>query len=65
MNMTDLSPDQVEELKKLGQFQIDYSDIPQRTDFSGAIFRNKEEKQIGECSAIMESRRMPWEESLQ
>lgn len=43
-NSSDLTQEQFEELKKLDSYQVDYSDIPKRTDFSNAKFKYYELK---------------------
>ncbi|MBR1583322.1 MAG: BrnA antitoxin family protein [Spirochaetales bacterium] len=43
-NSSNLTPEQIEELKNLDSYQVDYSDIPKRTDFSSAKFKYYELK---------------------
>ncbi len=43
-NSSDLTREQIEELKKLDSYPVDYSDIPRRTDFSKARFKYYELK---------------------
>ncbi len=51
-NSSDLTQEQIEELKKLDSYPIDYSDIPKRTDFSGAKFKYYELKPKKEVVTI-------------
>lgn len=43
-NTSNLTQEQIEELKNLDNLPIDYSDIPKRTDFSKAKFKYYELK---------------------
>ncbi len=38
-NLSDLTQEQIKELKELNNHKVDYSDIPQKTDFSDAKFK--------------------------
>lgn len=38
-NLSNLTPEQIKELKELQNYEVDYSDIPQKTDFSKAQFK--------------------------
>ncbi len=38
-NLSDLTPEQIKELKELDNYRVDYSDIPQKTDFSNVKFK--------------------------
>lgn len=38
-NSSNLTQDQIEELKQLEDYPVDYTDIPKRTDFSNARFK--------------------------
>ena len=49
---SNLSQEQIEELKKLDSFPVDYSDIPKITDFSKAKFKYYELKPKKEVVTI-------------
>jgi uncharacterized protein (DUF4415 family) len=51
-NSSDLTREQIEELKKLDSYPVDYSDIPRRTDFSKARFKYYELKPKKEVVTI-------------
>lgn len=51
-NTSDLTQEQIEELKNLDSFPVDYSDIPKRTDFSKAKFKYYELKPKKEVVTI-------------
>lgn len=38
-NLSNLTQEQIDELKNLGNAPVDYSDIPKTTDFSKAKFK--------------------------
>lgn len=43
-NISNLTSEQIKELQELGNYEIDYSDIPKTTDFSNAKFKYYELK---------------------
>ena len=51
-NSSNLTREQIEELKKLDSYPVDYSDIPRRTDFSKARFKYYELKPKKEVVTI-------------
>ena len=51
-NSSNLTQEQIEELRKLDSYPVDYSDIPQRTDFSKAKFKYYELKPKKEVVTI-------------
>lgn len=51
-NLSNLTQEQITELENLKSYQVDYSDIPQTTDFSKAKFRYYEIKPKKEVITI-------------
>ena len=51
-NSSNLTQEQIEELRKLDSYPVDYSDIPQQTDFSKAKFKYYELKPKKEVVTI-------------
>ena len=51
-NLSNLTQEQIKELKELEKYPVDYSDIPQTTDFSKAKFKYYELKPKKEVITI-------------
>jgi len=51
-NLSNLTQEQIEELNSLGKYEVDYSDIPQTSDFSKARFKYYELKPKKEIITI-------------